>query len=629
MMLASQARQRAWMTKRATKKSKSRLTRLGLIGAGLSLMRPREFIEAAGIVMLMVLGGLFESAVVALVFPLVYVILDPAKFQSTRFGHLISGLFGNYPFDQMFGYIAVTLIALLIGGAAITSLAVYASERHSAHCRNRMAHDLLRRIVAAPYLWLIQNNTAIVARHIYEDVRNWRRDFIQSLLSIIQSAIMIISPAAVVIAIAPVDGLIALLVVAIICSLIVFLLRSRFRKISSTMRTASNATMKTLLQILGGMREVIVSGRADHFVATFDEHHGDQTRATLAARMWSNAPSTFIYLFGQLAFIGTASIFWWRGESGTEIAAQLVLIGIVVSRVVPAFNRLATNVSVLFRAAPFVESLIDFCDDIDRGRKQFGHKTGGVPVPSQWKRLSLQEVSFRYPGSESWSLEGVTIILERGRSYGFVGRSGAGKSTLVNLLLGLIEPACGTVRVDDEDLSRILITDWHRRFGYVPQDPFIFDVSLRDNIVFGENSDHERVLEVIDQVRLTSVAAELPAGLDTLLGERGRRLSGGQAQRVAIARALFRRPDILFLDEATSALDSITESEIYSAIDRLRGNVMALMIAHRVTSLRRCDQIFVLDQGRIIDSGTFDDLMVRSKLFRRLAAQDEPAVAVV
>ena len=142
------------MTKR-TKKSKSRLTRLGLIGASLSLMTRRELIEAAGIVMVMMLGGLFELAVVALVFPLVYVILDPAKFQSTRFGHLLSGLFGNYPFDQMFGYLAVTLIATLIVGAAITSLAVYASEWHSAHCRNRLAHDLLNRIVSAPYLWLI------------------------------------------------------------------------------------------------------------------------------------------------------------------------------------------------------------------------------------------------------------------------------------------------------------------------------------------------------------------------------------------------------------------------------------------------------------------------------------------
>jgi ABC-type multidrug transport system fused ATPase/permease subunit len=614
------------MNKKATKKSKSRLTRLGLIGAAVSLMTRRELIEAAGIVMLMMLAGLLESAVVALVLPLVYAILDPAKFQSTRFGHIISKLFGNHHFDQMFGYLAVTLIALIIVAAAITSLAVYASERHSAHCRNRIAHDLLGRIVLAPYLWLIQNNTAIMARHVYEDVRNWRRDFIQSLLTVIQSTIMIISPAAVVIAIAPVGGLIALLVVAIICASIVFLLRYRFRKISSAIRAASNAAMKTLLQILGGMREVIVSGHARNFVAIFDKHHGDQNRAAVAARMWSNAPSMIINLFGQLAFIGTAAIFWWRGDSGTEIAAQVALMGVVVSRVMPAFNRLANNVSVLFRAAPFVESLIDFRNEIDQARKQFGRKTDGAPVPPQWKRLSLQEVSFRYPGSQSWSLQGATITLEHGKSYGFVGPSGAGKSTLVNLLLGLIEPTCGTVRVDNEDLSRILITDWHRGFGYVPQDPFIFDASLRDNIVFGEKSDDVRVSEVIDQVRLTGVAAHLPAGLDTLLGERGRRLSGGQVQRVAIARALFRRPDILFLDEATSALDSITESEIYSTIDDLRGNVTTLMIAHRVTSLRHCDRIFVLDQGHVIDSGTFDDLMVRSKLFRRLAAQeDEPA----
>jgi len=608
----------------------SRFTRLGLVGAGISLMTRRELIEATAVVVLMMLAGLLESAVVALVFPLVYVILDPAKFEATRFGHLISGLSGNRPFDQMFGYLAPTLIVLLVIGSAISSLTIYAIERQSARCRYRFAHDLLGRVVAAPYLWLIQNNTAIIARHVYEDVRRWRMDFIQSLLAAIQSAIMIVAPAAVVIAVAPLDGLIAIPIVAIVCVSLVLLLRYRFRKISLALRTSANATMKTLMQILGGLREVIVSGQSGYFVSTFDKHHSDQNRAAIAARMWGNAPAVTINVMGQLAFVLTALLFWWRGESGSEIAAQLALIGIVVSRVVPAFNRLAGNISTLFRAAPFVESLIDFCSDIDRAGKQLGRKKGGVPVPPHWQTLSLCEVSFRYPGSERMSLQGASLELKRGKSYGFVGRSGAGKSTLVNLLLGLIEPTGGAVRIDGEDLRQISIADWHRRFGYVPQDPFIFDVSLRDNIVFGEPSNDERVLAVIDQVRLTNIAAELPLGLDTLLGERGRLLSGGQAQRVAIARALFRHPDILFLDEATSALDSITESEIYSAINDRRGSVTALMIAHRVTSLRRCDRIFVLEEGRIVDSGTFDELMARSPLFRGLAAEaEEPAAAII
>lgn len=602
------------------------LPRLGLIGAGLKLMTRKEAIQLVAIVGIMMLAGLLESAVVALVFPLVYVIVDPSKFEATGFGRYVTGIMENQPVDHIFGYLATSLVVLLLLGGAASSLALLASERHSARCRDRFAHDLLIRTVSAPYLWIIQNNTAVIGRRFYEDVRIWRRDFIQSLLAIVQSTIMIVAPSSVAILLAPADGMLALMVVAAVCGLVVLVLRRRLSGISRSVQASANATIKVLLQVLTGMREVIVSGRAAFFISGFDKYHGDLNRHTVASVMWGNAPAQIINLLGQVGFVATAAILWWRGVSGTEIAAQLALIGIVVSRVVPAFSRLTSNLSLLLRSAPFVETIVEFRKEIDRAQLEFGRKPSNVPVPSHWSTLALNDVSFRYPGSERLSLDGVSVQLARGKSYGFVGRSGAGKSTLVNLLLGLLEPTSGSVSVDGTALSQLSITDWYRRTGYVPQDPLIFDSSLRDNIVFGEIVDDAQVMRSIELASLTKVVATLPNGLNAMLGERGRRFSGGQAQRVALARALFKRPDMLILDEATSALDSITEAEIYCAIGADKSDVTTLIVAHRVASLRNCEAIFVLEYGKIVDSGTFDDLLDRSRLFRGLASEDDTAV---
>jgi ABC-type multidrug transport system fused ATPase/permease subunit len=179
------------------------------------------------------------------------------------------------------------------------------------------------------------------------------------------------------------------------------------------------------------------------------------------------------------------------------------------------------------------------------------------------------------------------------------------------------------VRIDGVPLSTLSLAQWQGRFGYVPQDPFILDASLRTNVAFGEEADEARVREALAKAQLTAVMERSAAGIDAELGERGRQISGGQAQRLAIARALYKHCDVLLLDEATSALDSITESEVYQSVEALRGEVLVLMIAHRVTTLRGCDVIFVLDGGRIVDSGSYDELAARSDLFRGLAAETD------
>ena len=275
---------------------------------------------------------------------------------------------------------------------------------------------------------------------------------------------------------------------------------------------------------------------------------------------------------------------------------------------------------------PFVEALLGTLREIAEAQRDFDRPSGGSAVPTGWSSIRFEAVSFRYPGAERNSVDELTFELERGKRYGVVGKSGAGKSTMVNLLLGLLHQTKGRVCLDGVPLSSLALNCWQERIGYVPQDVFLLDDTLRANIAFGDNPasvDEDRLRIAVDRAHLTDVVKGLPQGLNTPIGERGRRLSGGQVQRVAIARALYRSPDLVLLDEATSALDSMTEADIQASFDALGQDVLAIAVAHRISSLRNCHSIIVLDDGRVQDIGTYNELMERNRLFRDLAAQSK------
>jgi ABC-type multidrug transport system fused ATPase/permease subunit len=593
--------------------------RLGLVIEGLMVMTARERWGALGIVVIMMMAGLLETAVVALILPLVYVLVDPTAFTQSEVGAAISALAGGQSLVGLFPFIAATLIVLLVLSGLLSTLSIYLIELHSARSRTRLARELLEECLRAPYLWISSHKTAVLVRHLNEDIRYWRKDFIQSILMMVQAGIMIVAPAAVVIALAPVNGIIAIGIVGLLSFFVMTLFRRATRENSVEVKRRFDRVNQALLQTIAGSREIKISGKSEFFISRFNEYNTYNNDIGIRTRLVGGAPASIINLLGQVGLIVTALVLWASGIPTTEIVGQLALIGVVVSRVVPAANRLASQVSTLFRSAPFVDSLLRFRNDL---RVQSTELAGTSPVLPSWRTLRLEDASFSYPRSDRQSLQDANLLLERGKLYGFVGRSGAGKTTLVNLLLGLIRPSHGAVLVDKQDLREVSLPDWHRRFGYVPQDAFILDATLRENVTFGEDADHARLSAAIEGAQLAELVKV--SGVDASLGEKGRRLSGGQAQRVAIARALFKQPEILLLDEATSALDSITETHILNTVRTLPSKPLGLIIAHRVSTLRACERIFILDGGKIAESGTYDELMARSQIFRALAAVPDP-----
>ena len=234
--------------------------------------------------------------------------------------------------------------------------------------------------------------------------------------------------------------------------------------------------------------------------------------------------------------------------------------------------------------------------------------------------IALERISFRYDNINQDALNELSLRIQKGEKIGFVGPTGSGKSTLINAIMGLLEPASGSLSVDSTPIGATTQKAWQQQIGYVPQDIFLFDASIAHNIALGESIDLARVEAACATAQIsTFIESELAEGYETLIGESGVRLSGGQRQRLGLARALYRQPQVLVLDEATSALDRVTEAKVVDAILEHLPGVTILMIAHRISTVQGCDRLYVLDRGSIIDEGSYAELLSSSKLFRELA----------
>ncbi|WP_232225143.1 ABC transporter ATP-binding protein [Dactylococcopsis salina] len=236
-------------------------------------------------------------------------------------------------------------------------------------------------------------------------------------------------------------------------------------------------------------------------------------------------------------------------------------------------------------------------------------------------QLRLDSVSYHYPNSEEQVLNQVSIEIPQGTSVGLIGSSGAGKTTLVDVILGLLQPTEGKVLVDGVDIQQGL-RGWQNQIGYIPQSIYLCDDTLRGNIAFGipeEEISDEQVWSAVRSAQLQELVERLPQGLDTVVGERGVRLSGGQRQRVGIARALYHNPQVLVMDEATAALDNETEAGIMEAVEKLSGEKTLIMIAHRLTTVKNCDCLYLMERGKVVDQGSYEELRDRNKNFMRMA----------
>ena len=314
----------------------------------------------------------------------------------------------------------------------------------------------------------------------------------------------------------------------------------------------------------------------------------------------------FVCVCGALAVVALVT---GTGQAGAQGPPLLALFAYAAFRIVPAANRIGWRVNQIRSAAPSVESLYD--DYLLVAGKDWEQAAGERESAHFRECITFDRVSYTFAQADQPGLQDINLAIRFGESIGIVGPTGAGKTTLVDLVIGLLRPSSGRILIDGHDLSGRL-TAWKRNIGYVPQTIFLIDDSLRRNIALGigDNAiDESQVQAAVRTAQLERFVSELPLGLDSAVGERGIRLSGGERQRIGIARALYHDPDLLIFDEATSALDLATEDAVTEAIKALHGKKTLLVVAHRLSSVRRCDRLVFISEGRIRACCSYDDLL--------------------
>jgi ABC-type multidrug transport system fused ATPase/permease subunit len=314
-------------------------------------------------------------------------------------------------------------------------------------------------------------------------------------------------------------------------------------------------------------------------------------------------------------------------QRGADLAAMIPTLGVIAAaglRLIPALQQIYQLFTAMRQGAATLASVHRDMTGLDQEHFRHRSQRENVPARPLRRRLDLEGICFAYPGTDRSALRGLDLTIEANTTIGIVGGTGAGKTTLVDIMLGLLDPAEGVMRVDGEPITPETRRAWQKTLGYVPQTIFLSDGTVAENIAFGlppDRIDHAAVERAARVAALHDfVTTELPEGYNTRVGERGVRLSGGQRQRVGIARALYHDPAMLILDEATSALDNLTERAVMEAVHNITGQKTIVMIAHRLSTVRNCDRIFLLRNGRVAASGRFEDLVRADDEFRRMAA---------
>ncbi|HEX3012548.1 MAG TPA: ATP-binding cassette domain-containing protein, partial [Syntrophomonadaceae bacterium] len=328
----------------------------------------------------------------------------------------------------------------------------------------------------------------------------------------------------------------------------------------------------------------------------------------------------FLYKIGAAIVI---SIFFYFAVSylRVEPVAMLVII-FIFARLWPLFSSFQNNLQNIYVVMPAYTSLKHLEQELNEHKenikKKIGEKSDKLRLD---KAIRFENISFSYQeSSQSFALQNIKFDIPAYSITALVGKSGAGKSTLVDLLLGLLKPGAGIIRVDDTVLDSSTMPEWRKVISYVPQDPFLLNDTIRENLLrFNPGAKEQDVWEALEMSAAREFISQLPQGLDTVIGDRGVRLSGGERQRIVLARALIRKPQLLVLDEATSALDMENEFKIQQAIESMRGRLTIIIIAHRLATIHNADKIIVVDAGRIIETGHYKDLAsTQDSWFRRM-----------
>jgi ATP-binding cassette, subfamily B, bacterial PglK len=571
------------------------------------------------LVVFALVAAVLETVGTGAVFGLISVVADPTSLGRVPvIGAMLADWAGRDPVGTILGVgLAVGIFFIAKGGFLLFQ--IHNQEKTAFTTTDWVVTTLMRGYMHAPYSFHFQRNSAQLIRALEFSGDDAIRGGLQSAATVISEAFIVLGLISVLLVSEPLISAVTALFLGGLMLVTYRSTRRIFSEVGNKVLSSGVQVVQAVQQGLGAVKEVKVLGREDHFADVFAALRHERSHNQRVAAVVGQMPRLATETLMVVAMILIVALVVMGGGDRAAVLPTLGLFGYAGFRLQPSLNRLVLYLNSIVRTGASVDLLIRDWPVVHAAANR--PLTHPAPLPFT-DRLTLENIQYAYPAGDRLVLDGISLTIERGRSIGIVGSTGAGKSTLIDIILGLLPPTSGRVLVDGVDIAADPRA-WQRRIGYVPQTIYLTDDTLRRNIAFGladAEIDETQLREALEMAQLAEFMDSLPQGLDTRVGERGLNLSGGQRQRVGIARALYHRPELLIFDEATSALDGETEREVSRAIDRLAGQMSLILIAHRLSTLHHCDQLFMVKQGRIAAQGTFQELIETNDDFRKMAS---------
>lgn len=561
------------------------------------------------------IGSALEVIGVGIIMPMVQAFMDVDKLMQNKWVRMMADGLGIKATDASKIVVMITIgviLVFLIKNLYFIFLS-WVRIKFSCKVSRELSTRMMSNYMKRGYEFFLNHNTAELSRNIGGDVSGVDT-IIYQLLRVLVDTLTIIM---IVIYIMVTDWMIAIamVVMALLCLSIIYgYFRVQMREAGQHFNKYNGITSKYLLQALHGIKEILVMRKQEYFVRHYEEANREKQRGAIKQTVGAESPA---YIIEGLCIAGLLSVVCVRlimnQQSAVDLIPALSAFAVGAFRILPSLGRISSALNTAIYYMPSLEHVYENLQRINNSEEsdyKLIDKTFAQKEIEFNEKISIENISWRYQNGENDVIHNLNLTIRKGTSVAFVGQSGAGKTTLADIILGLLPPQKGRILIDGNDIFQMGDKLGHI-MGYVPQTVYLTDDTIRNNVAFGREwseIDDDKVWKALEQAQLKEFAEQLSGGLDTFVGDRGIRFSGGQRQRIAIARALYENPDIIIFDEATAALDNETELAVMESIRSLQGYKTLIIIAHRLTTIKDCDVIYEIKDGKAFVR-TYDELI--------------------
>lgn len=526
----------------------------------------------------------------------------------------------TFHFESQRSFI-IAVGSLVIGIIAFSNLVgiitTYFQLKFSWNIAHRLSTNLLKIYANKPYKYFLTQNTSDLRSYLISEVSIITSGILIPIIEFISRSIICIVIFSLLIIVSPP---VTLTMAAFLGGtyFLIYISRQKALKRLGDERIDSNVKrFRFLEEMLIGIKTVKIYGAQDFFYSRFEKQSREYNNIHPKVQMVYATPK---YILEIIAFGGILAVTMYLFISNGDITRslpRLSLYALAGYRLLPALQRAFAAAAKVKHNLPSLHKLYDDLILVKEAPEKVTKVKTNLPFN---ENICIDDISFYYENNTQPVLKNISLTIKKGNTVAFVGSTGSGKTTLIDILTGLLSPTAGKLKVDSTTVNEQNLIEWQNNIAYVPQEVFLYDDSIRANIVLGNAKvDEQHLEEVLKMVNLYSfITKELNEGLNTKIGERGVRLSGGQRQRLGLARALYSNPSLLILDEATSSLDNITEKGIVDSIMSLPDELTIIIIAHRLSTVKHANTIFMLEDGGIVDNGRYDELLERNSTFNRM-----------